>query len=210
MTFGAPEPYSGDFGVPPGPPSRRRFSWQAPSARDVLSSVVIAVTLLVAGIPLGLLWGATTPKINVTEALGGTSGNISEAAFGAQAGIDVHFALLALIFGVVAGVVVGWRGRHASWPLPIALAVGGAAGSLIAAQIGHVMESNSVLDQIPEKYRGSIGGIMDFVLRAHGFHVVLPVAALITYLVIVLVTTRNEPAKLPAEPEPDRYWSVPR
>jgi hypothetical protein len=176
----------------------------------VLSSVVIAITLVIAGIPLGLLWGWTTPKINVNEALGGKTGIISEAAFNAQAGIDVHFALLALIFGVLAGAIVGWRGRNASWPLPIALAVGGAAGSLVAAQIGHLMESHEVLNQIPVSIRGSVSHIFDFALRSHGFHAVFPVAALLTYLFIVLFATRNEPPELPAEPDPDRYWSVPR
>jgi hypothetical protein len=176
----------------------------------VLSSIVVALTLIVAGVPLGLLWGWTTPKLNVHEALGGKTGIISEATFNAQAGIDIHFAFLALIFGVVAGAIVGWRGRRASWPLPIALAVGGAAGSLVAAQIGHLMESSEVLDQIPQSIRAQLSGVMDFTLRSHGFHALFPFAALLTYLLIVLITTRNEPAELPAEPEPGRYWSVPR
>ena len=198
-----------EFGMPAGSPRRRR-SWTAPDARDVLSSVIIAVTLIVAGLPLGLIWGWTTPKLNVNEALGGTTGIISEAAFNAQAGIDVHFALIALIFGVAAGAVVGWRGRNASWPLPVALAIGGAGGSLVAAQTGHVLESHEVLHQIPASLRAQLTGIMDFVLRSQGFDVVFPIAALVTYLLIVLFTTRNEPAALLSEPEPDRYWSVPR
>lgn len=201
---------STEFGTPPIAPDRRRLSFHAPSARDVLSSVIIAVALVIAGLPLGLIWGWTTPKLNVNEAIGGSTGVISEAAFNAQAGIDVHFALLALVFGVLAGGIVGWRGRKASWPLPLALAIGGAGGSLVAAQTGHLLESHQVLNQIPADLRGSLSGIMDFVLRSHGFHVVFPVAALLTYLLIVLFTTKPEPAQLPAEPEPDRYWSVPR
>jgi hypothetical protein len=176
-----------------------------PSSRDVLTALVVAVSLVVAGGPLGLLWAATSPRLDVKAALAG-----SEAAFDAQAGIDVHFALLALIFGVVAGALVGWRGRRSSWPVPLALAVGGVGGSLIAAQIGHLRESSRVLDQLPENIRGSVSNIVDFVLRSHGYHVVFPVAALLTYLIIVVATTRSEPASLPDAPEPDRYWSVPR
>ena len=201
---------STEFGTPPASPTRSRVSWSAPNPRDVLSSVIIAVTLIIAGIPLGLIWGWTTPKLNVNEALGGKSGIISEAAFNAQSGIDLHFALIALIFGVVAGAVVGWRGRNASWPLPIALAIGGAGGSLVAAQTGHLLESHEVLSQIPADIRGSLSGIMDFALRSHGFHAVFPVAALLTYLLIVLFTTKPEAPQLPAKPEPDRYWSAPR
>jgi hypothetical protein len=208
--FGPPGLGAPEFGTPPGRSARSRLHWNAPTSRDVLSSIVIAIALIIAGVPLGLLWGWTTPKINVSEALGGKSGIISEATFNAQAGIDIHFALLALIFGVVAGLIVGWRGRNASWPLPIALAVGGVAGSLVAAQIGHLMESDEVLHQIPASVRSQLSGIMDFTLRSHGFHAVFPVAALLTYLAIVLITTRSEPPQLPAEPEPGRYWSVPR
>jgi hypothetical protein len=210
--YGPPEFGTPHFGTPPGPSVRgSRLRWNAPTPRDVLSSIVVAITLLIAGVPLGLLWGWTTPKLNVSEALGGTTGILSEAAFNAQAGIDIHFAFLALIFGLVAGAIVGWRGRSASWPLPIAVAVGGAAGSLVAAQIGHLMESSEVLNQLPQSVRGTqLASLMDFTLRSHGFHAVFPVVALLTYLLIVLIATRNEPAKLPAEPEPGRYWSVPR
>ncbi len=193
------------FGVPPAPATSRRFTPDRPTSRDALTALVVAVSLVVAGVPLGLLWAATSPKLDVKAALGG-----SEAAFDAQAGIDVHFALLALIFGVVAGALVGWRCRKASWLLPLALAVGGVGGSLLAAQIGHLRESSRVLDQLPENLRGSVSNIVDFVLRSHGYHVVYPVAALITYLLIIVATTRSTPPALPEDPEPDRYWSVPR
>lgn len=176
-----------------------------PASRDVLTALVVAVSLVIAGVPLGFLWAATSPRLDVKAALAG-----SEAAFDAQAGIDVHFALLALIFGVVAGAVVGWRCRRSSWPVPLALAIGGLGGSLVAAQIGHLRESSRVLDQLPENIRGSVSNIVDFVLRSHGYHAVFPVAALLTYLIIVVATSRPEPASLPDSPDPGRYWSVPR
>jgi hypothetical protein len=204
---GAPMPYSEapeGFGVPPSPPRFARWKPEAPDSRDVLSALVAAVVLVVVGVPMGLLWGATTPKINVKQALDG-----SEAAFNAQGGADVHFALLALIFGVVAGAVVGWLGRRGSWTLPLALAVGGVGGSLVAAQVGHLQESSAVLDQLPQDIRGRVSNLVDFMLRSHGFHVVFPAAALLTYLVIVVATTRPQQPALPETPEPDRYWSVP-
>ena len=97
--------------------------------------------------------------------------------------------MLALIFGVVAGAVVGWLGRRGSWTLPLALAVGGVGGSLVAAQVGHLQESSGVLDQLPQDIRSRVSDLVDFTLRSHGFHVVFPVAALLTYLVIVLATS---------------------
>jgi hypothetical protein len=198
-------PFEPGFGVPPPPPRERRWKPEAPHSRDVLSAVVVAVLLVVAGVPMGLLWAATTPKLNVKAALAG-----SEAAFNVQGGADVHFALWALIFGVVAGALVGWRGRRGSWTLPVALAVGGVGGSLVAAQVGHLRGSNQVLDQLPQDIRGRVSNIVDFVLRSHGFHVVFPVAALLTYLIIVVATTSNREPALPDAPEADRYWSVPR
>ncbi len=193
------------FALPPAPPQARRWKPEAPHSRDVLSALVVAVALVVVGVPMGLIWAATTPKLNVKQALAG-----SEAAFNVQGGADVHFALLALIFGVLAGAVVGWRGRHGSWTLPVALAVGGVGGSLVAAQVGHLRGSSRVLDQLPQDIRGRVSNVVDFVLRSHGFHVVLPVAALVTYLIILLLTTSHQEPALPDAPEPDRYWSVPR
>ncbi len=213
MTAPGAEPtVAGDpgFGTPPGPPTGRSWKPDVPSSRDVLSALVVTFSLVIVGVPLGLLWGWTTPTLNVQMALRSSSGVISESAFNAQAGVDVHFALLALIFGLIAGALVGWRSRASSWPLPLSLAVGSLAGSLVAAQIGHVQKSSRVLDQIPENIRGQVGGLADFVLRSQGFHVVFPVAALIMYLAIVLVTTGHEAPQLPSDPELDRYWSVPR
>jgi hypothetical protein len=192
------------FGVPPPPPRFARWKPEVPHSRDVLSAIVVAVVLVVVGVPMGLIWGATTPKLDVKQALNG-----SEAAFNAQGGAEVHFALLALIFGVVAGAVVGWIGRRGSWTLPLALAVGGVGGSLVAAQVGHLQESSSVLDQLPQDIRGRVSDLADFTLRSHGFHVVFPVAALLTYLIFMLATSQAEQPALPETPEPDRYWSVP-
>ncbi|HEX4428447.1 MAG TPA: hypothetical protein VHZ96_04170 [Frankiaceae bacterium] len=193
------------FGVPPGAPQTRRWTPEAPHSRDVLSALVVAISLVVVGVPMGIIWAATTPKLNVKQALAG-----SEAAFNAQGGADVHFAFLALIFGVLAGAVVGWRGRRGSWTLPVALAVGGVGGSLVAAQVGHLRGSSRVLDQLPQDIRGRVSNVVDFVLRSHGFHVVFPVAALLTYLIIMLLTTSHQEPVLPEAPEPERYWSVPR
>jgi hypothetical protein len=193
------------FGVPPPPPRLARWRPEVPHSRDVLSAIAVAVAVIVAGVPMGLIWGATTPKLDVKQALGG-----SEAAFNAQGGADVHFALLALIFGVVAGAVVGWFGRHGSWTLPLALAVGGVGGSLVAAEIGHLQESSGVLDQVPQDIRSRVSDLVDFSLRSHGFHVVFPFAALLVYLVIMIATSKPEQPALPETPEPDRYWSVPR
>lgn len=193
------------FGLPPGPPRFARWKPEVPHSRDVLSAIVVAIVLVVVGVPMGLIWGATTPKLDVKQALSG-----NEAVFNVQGGADVHFAFLALIFGVLAGVVVGWFGRHGSWTLPIALAVGALGGSLVAAQVGHLQESNHVLDQLPQDVRGRVSNIVDFMLRSHGFHVVFPAVALLTYLAMVMATTRPQPPALPEAPEPDRYWSVPR
>jgi hypothetical protein len=193
------------FGVPPLPVPGRRWKPEAPHSRDVLSALVVAIALVVVGVPMGIIWAATTPKLNVKQALAG-----SEAAFNVQGGADAHFALLALIFGVLAGALVGWWGRRGSWTLPVALAIGGVGGSLVAAQVGHLRGSSRVLDQVPQDIRGRVSNVVDFVLRSHGFHVVFPVAALLTYLIIMLLTTSHQEPVLPDAPEPERYWSVPR
>jgi hypothetical protein len=136
--------------------------------------------------------------------------NGSEAAFDAQGGVDVHFAFLSVLFGLAIGFLVGWRARRGAWPLAVALAAGGVGGALVAGQIGHAWRSSDVLKQLPPNVTERGRELFDFMLRAHGFYLVLPAAALFAYLLVVLFATRSEPPSLPGEPEPDVYWSTPR
>jgi hypothetical protein len=203
---GAPV-YGVPFGIPSGPSSRPSPPREGlASTGDVVTAIVAAAVMPVAGVPMGLLWGATARHVNITDLLQ----NNSEVALEVQPANDARFALLAIIFGLVAGVLAGWRGRRGGWPLPVGLLLGGLGGSLVAAQTGHLLASGSALSAIPPTARSLVRSLVDVHVRANGVHVLYPFAALLVYLLIVLVTTRAEPLTVSPTPSPGAWWSAPR
>jgi hypothetical protein len=173
---------------------------------DVVAGVVAAAVMLVAGVPFGLLWGATAPRVNVPDLLD----NGAETALEAAPAADAHFALIGAIFGLVAGLFAVWRGRRAGWPLPVGLLLGGLGGSLIAGQVGHLLESDKVLKTIPPTAKPLVRQVVDVTVRAEGVHAAYPLVALLVFLVVVALTTRPEPLQIPAEPAAGSWWSAPR
>lgn len=173
---------------------------------DVVAAVVAGGIMLVAGVPLGLLWGATLRTVDVADLLT----NSSESALEAQPAADARFALIAAVFGLVAGLVAAWRGRRAGWPLPVGLVLGGVGGSLLAAQIGHLLRSQSVLDTVPPTAKPLVRELVDVTVRADGVHAVFPLVAAVVFLGLVALTTRAEPLQVSDEPDAGAWWSSPR
>jgi hypothetical protein len=196
--------YGSAFGTPPAAPRGARSTLA--NTGDVVAGVVAAAVMLVAGVPLGLLWGATAPRVDVADLLN----NSAETALEAQPAADARFALLAAIFGLVAGLIAVWRGRRAGWPLPVGLALGGLGGSLIAGQVGHLLQSDKALRAVPPTANPLVRDLVDVGIRADGVHAVYPFVALAVFLVLVLLTTRAEPLQVPDEPPAGAWWSAPR
>ncbi len=196
--------YGTPFGLPRPPPRAPRAAVAATG--DVVAGVVAAAAMLAAGIPLGLIWGATVPTVDVKDLLL----NSSETALEAQPAADARFALLAAAFGIVAGLLAGWRGRKAGWPLPVGMALGGVGGSLIAAQVGHLIASSDALSAVPPTANPVVRDLVDVTVRADGVHGIFAFAALLVFLVIVALTTKPEPLTVPDEPPAGAWWSAPR
>lgn len=162
--------------------------------------------MLLAGVPLGLLWGSTVPLVDVPDLIA----NSSETALEAAPAADARFAVIAAVFGLVAGLIAGWRGRRSGWPLPVGLLLGGLGGSLIAAQVGHLLASDEALADVPATANPIVRDLVDVGVRADGVHAVYPLIALLVFLVLVAVTTRPEPLTVPDEPPVGAWWSAPR
>lgn len=201
---GTAAPYGPAFGSPVAPPRAPRASLA--TTGDVVAGIVAAAVMLVAGVPLGLLWGATTRTVDVADLLN----NSAETALEAQPAADARFAVIAAVFGVVAGAIAVWRGRRAGWPLPVGLLLGGLGGSLIAGQVGHLLKSDSVLKTVPANANPIVRQVVDVGVRAHGVYAAYPFVALLVFLALVALTTRAEPLSVPAEPPAGSWWSAPR
>src|SRR3954468_10916497 len=196
--------YGTPFGLPSPPPRAPRRT--AATTGDVVAGIIAAAAMLAAGVPLGLIWGATGPKVDVADLLRTSS----ETALEAQPAADARFALLAAAFGVVAGVLAAWRGGKGRWPLPPGIALGGVGGSLIAGQVGRLIASDDALSAVPPTANPLVRELVDVTVRADGIHAIFAFAALFVFLVIVTLTTKAEPLTVPDEPPVGAWWSAPR
>jgi len=186
----------------------RWWAWRAAvrdlTLRDLRAGLVFLLALTVAGPLLGLLWAAIAPRLDVAAGISG-----SETAFSAQADIDATFGFICLGTGLIAGVAARWRAADGGWPVPVGIAAGGLAGSLLAGWIGHLVRSPGALRQLPPHAPAYVAGLVDFKVRATGLYVVLPATALVVLAVALwlpaALTRRGdapgEPADVPAAPD---------
>lgn len=188
-SFGAPASGSAQ---PPRDGQRWTLSNWRPARRDVVAALAAMLTAAVAGAPLGWIWARTAHRVDVQAAL-----SDNESAFGRQTSVDLWFALLSLIAGVLIGVLVWWLSRPADWPVPLGLAVGGTGGALLAGAIGRAV--NSGIPGLPHGATELAKVLLRFQVRAPGWYVVYPAAALIVLLIgMSLEPDRPEPVAQPA------------
>lgn len=183
---GAPLPWA----PPPPPPT------QLTSAAELRQGALVVVALAVLGVLAGVVWKVWTVKTHGYYI--GSNIIIPDETEG-WIGADAHFAIITGITGLIAGPVV-WRMRRARGAtMAVAIAVGGLLGSLIAAQVGHliaggnhtVQKNTNFVDRLPLS------------VHAHGLLVVEAVLALATYLAAVLFTARDDlgvPSVAPSGP----------
>jgi len=105
---------------------------------EVREAAVITVAVALGGVLLGLLWHWLAPRVPlVGDVVDGRWVVYVKDTEGEQAaGVDGTFALLALAFGVLSGVVVFLLRRRGGVPVVVALGAGGLLGSLLAWRIG--------------------------------------------------------------------------
>jgi hypothetical protein len=171
-------------------------------ARDLRSAAAILAGSIVLGVPAGLIWAATAPRIDVPAALDG-----AESAFEAQAGADIAYGAVAIVAGALCGALAWWLAYRRGALVPVALAAGGAGGALVAAAVGHQRNSGRVLAHVPPDLSQRAHDVVDFGLRTHQAIALWPVAALLMYIVLTVGLTEPEPrpqrlASPGAEPPP--------
>ena len=162
-----------------------------PGRRDVVAGLAAMVTAAVVGAPLGWIWAHTARRVDVQAAL-----SDSESAFTRQTSIDLWFALLSLIAGLLIGLLVWWLSRPADWPVPLGLAVGATGGALIAGAVGRAV--NSGIPGLPHDATDLAKVLLRFHVRAPGWYVVYPAVALI----VLLIAMSFDPDQPTPAPEP--------
>ncbi|MEV6244934.1 DUF2567 domain-containing protein [Streptomyces sp. NPDC051742] len=127
-----PPPHDPDW--PPPPPPMLGPAGDPITGAEVVQGVLVTLVSAVAGALLGVLWLNLAPRVLLISDGEGVYLRNSEGE--AAIGSDGTFVLLALAFGVVAGLVVFLLRRKGGVPLVLGLAVGGVLGSLLAWGFG--------------------------------------------------------------------------
>lgn len=165
--------------------------WPAPDAAEAavswLSEAVVAVLIaaysVVLGGVVGLIWPRVAPHVRLGMAING-----SEAATKVLLGDDMWLALLGIIAGVCSVAILAVVARDAAGGPGgvLGLAIGGLLGSLVAAQVGHLVQHPHLASTLRHSFPGitphsvaAILGFFDFKVRAKAVLVAWPLAAVI-------------------------------
>jgi hypothetical protein len=181
--------------------------WAAPDSaettvrwgREAIVALLVATYSVMLGAVVGLIWPHVAPHIRLVAAING-----SEAATKALLGDDMWLALLGLVAGVVSVAVLALVAREAGGGPGgvLGLAVGGLLGSLVAAQVGHLVQHPHVVSALRTSFPGithhsvtTILGYFDFRVRAKAVLVAWPLAAVALHAATVGLRHRLEAAR---------------
>ena len=166
------------------PPARERLQWA-----DAWAGLVTAAVVVLLGAPIGLLWGAVSPRVAVVKA-SAQAVNLQMPETKAFVAGDGWFLIITLLAGIACGVVGAWLGRKRSPGVAIGLVVGGVLASLIAWKVGHRFGYDSYVQLRDSAKVGSTGSAY-LQVRAKGVLLGWAAAASLTLLTI---TAARRPA----------------
>jgi hypothetical protein len=166
--------------------------------REAAIGVAVAAGCAVLGAAAGLVWAAVAARIPLADQLRG-----KETADKALIGQDLSFAAVTAVAGVVAVALVLLAGRWRRGDRILVrgpgaaagLALGGIAGSVVAAVVGRASRSPEftsalarLAPHLPPSVRPVYAAAYAFQLRAAGLVMVWPVVALLLHLLAVRVS----------------------
>jgi hypothetical protein len=164
--------------------------------RQVRFGVVTAVMLAVLGLPLGWLWKSISPHVRFV--VFGHAKFLADPEGGGPIGTDGRFAVIALVTGIVSGVVAyALAGRDNELGLLAGLGAGGVAGSLIAFLVGY-LPGRSHFDHLV--HTAADGRVLTVPpdLGAKGVLVIWPLLAIIAFALLeALDLARRNAFRLP-------------
>jgi hypothetical protein len=170
----------------------------------VVTALVVAYSVVLGGV-VGLIWPRVAPHLRLVAAING-----SEAATKALLGDDMWLGLLGVIAGVVSVAILAVAARDAGGGpgAVVGLAIGGVLGSLVAARVGHLVQSPHVAAALRLSFPGitrhsqaTILGYFDFKVRANAVLVAWPLAAVIVHAAAATLRYRRLAAARGGSPD---------
>ena len=153
---------------------------------DAFAGLLAAVVTVLVGAPVGLLWAAFAPQVEVVVA--GEQVQLVEPGSNAFIATDGFFLIAVTLAGLIGGVLA-WRLAHAHGP---AVVVGLTLGGLAAAYVAMVVGQQVGLAEVEQAVRAGQQGALELTvkLRAREAVVGWPVGALVGYAAASLLRGR--------------------
>jgi hypothetical protein len=195
-----PHPDPTAVGTPAGRPAAPADALDAPPVRqDVQAGLLtVAVTVLV-GAPVGLLWAALAPRVEVV--LTGEGVQLVDRDSSAFIASDGYFSLAVLLAGLVGGALAWrWGSRHGPTVVP-GLAIGGLIGAYVAMAVGGLVGDVQLADLLEAGAKGRRElGVRR--LRSLPALLVWPAASVLSFLTLMLrrpEVSSGSPQRAPAQ-----------
>jgi hypothetical protein len=157
-------------------------------ASDARAGVLTAVGVVLLGAPLGLLWAAVAPRVEVVVAAGGAT-RLAEPASDGFIAVDGAFLALVLVAGVLSGVVAWWLGRRHGPGVVVGLVVGGLLAAEVASRTGALVDAGEARAALEAGREGVVA--LSVRLRSEPARLGWPVAALAAHMVLTLFDARR-------------------
>lgn len=186
-SWSSPDPRRVVTGTAFGRPYERLEPVSPPLRLDLLAAAVTLAATVLAGAPLGLLWGALAPRAEAVLA-GGQYLRADPSSDAYIAG-DGYFLAACLVAGTVTGLVA-WRLGRAHGPAVVcALAAGGLLAAYVTMRVGEVVGVDALLEAVTRSQeRVELGLQLGAVVALAAW----PAAALIAYVAASAVLGRSD------------------
>lgn len=146
--------------------------------RDAFAGVLAAVVPVLVGAPVGLLWAALAPRVEVVVA--GQDVQLAEPGTSAFIAGDGFFLLAGLLAGALGGLLAWRLGRDHGPAVVVGLTLGGLIAAYVAMRVGTTVGAAEVQAAVRAGQQGALE--LNLRLRAQEALVGWPVGSLLGYV----------------------------
>jgi len=151
--------------------------------RDAGAGLLTVLGCVLLGAPVGLLWAAVTPRVEVVIAAGGEL-RLTDPAGQEFIAADGWFLGLVLLAGLVCGLLAWALGRRHGPGVVLGLVVGGLLAAEVARRSGELVDAELARAAVEAGRAGAVDLAVQ--LRSEQARLGWPVAALAAHLVLTL------------------------
>ncbi len=167
---------------------------------EAVTGLVCALGVALAGLPVGLLWAALSPRADVVPVPGGGV-DFADSETKAFIAADGALFLLSVVAGVLAALVVWRLVRRREVGAVLGLVVGAGLAAYVAVRTGELGEDRQAF--LAAARSGSLPGVTGLPLRLRAQAVLLawPAAAAVTWTLLLLRSDTGRPVGAGAAPD---------